>query len=1628
MKMNKLIILIASFAILLSLFSIVEAGQPSIEVKRVDDFTFEIIVENNFELVPMNEEERNEKGIPLDLTHVQMGNLNDTGSNAEDGYFHNNDYASQGIVGDFFRINKTSPYPLEGRAICVKATAKNSTYIVNNKVENTVTTPVIAKLDYHEAEFIEGGKKVKFTLTFFDFVSSGPLGTGYIFDRIDTLECSYGYVQFNTASNKWEINTNAEHSTITFDDNESGQQEIVQAGEKYKNVPILKPETTRSIRTSEIYDGIYFAFKVEQDGVYEVDFSIVNPGTGERERGFELYRVNNQTEIPHYSLAVPVYKVNSEEYQYYPIPADATVPKTAILFSESTHPESGEIIYLIMPINREYFDTILNLDEANAIATVTLKTIESQGPFYENGNEIPVNPDGYWPLNQPEAEVVFVAPPEEPKEASLIERLVTLFLVTLGDGAMWLIGLVAGDNVSLDTIFFNGYANIRLGFFNDQRNNSDMMNPLLESTGILSNAGDPGTLNAFFSNFRLIAIVAYTGMLLYVGIQILLKSTGRAKAKYKDFIMYWIMGVAILFVFPYVIKYTISINNALVSFVQTVKIQAVNIDEPEIPVYPGSMNFPIEFGGKATEAQTDYMGYMRKQAMDTGRAAYALCWLILIKELVGFLIIYYKRLLITAFLIIIFPLVTISYAFDRLKDGKSQAFNNWLKEFILNVFLQSFHAVNYTVIMSIISAVGKVGVGSSSTNYVLMLVGITYIAKGEDILRKIFGQDKSVGTVDSAAKTVAKAAVALRVAGKVKSTVKKKKETLSKLNDRRLQVSNMYLKHQEARLNEKYAALGNSQNRNHSEDGTVTEDISADIAGNLSVARDENATPEEIKNAIRKLSAYNKDKHARSELQAQLEESGDAEEINGLFKDQDAIDGIARNVNVKNNFEVLIRRKKGKNREKLLESYGYTSDKLNAYVRNRKEVEKKYSALEGLRKNRVSAEQKAIATYSLKGLKNVYSQKKAAEAQGKDPEQYSYQDARMDMKGKEAGKSKSTIKGKKKLSSSGKTYRRAPARDEVVGRRRSQGDRTIGKQTAANLKQPKPKNETRNIYNSAMATRMQSGGKADDVITTKKGETRTVANVYEQLARQTNDANTTDSTTEYIKSRFQMEDTIAETGMERDAALNKMRSRLVNDNEKAEQRFNSVAARVEYAQREFTTAEARKSDPATRVAYTAEKRTEYINVATAFETLTDEGGTLTERIDAASVLEKVVASDDVGIRAILRDTYDKQSIGELRTILQVEKIASEAQAANTHTEYIKSRFQMEELITKQGMSRNEDIIKLRAGLDVDVESEQRFNSVAARVEYAQREFITNELRKSDSGARSEYTTEKREEYIKVATAVETLTTATGTLTEQIEAAKVLEQIATSDDVGIKAILKDRINPESIGEIKTFLNVEAINNYNELSGSALQKQAIIDEAVRDVRLHKNSSGVYQEILSELDFNPDRLKVGDVPIRTDSNRPESREVYVPSGETPEMAAIRRALEQNSEEMETFPIYRVGNSYDTEKEGRKLTKKVVKLSADMLKEAATDVGGIVGGTLGLSAELAIDKKYSAEEMATSTLFGGNVGSGIVKGAANVITKANKARKKIIKGLEDYDTSNSPIVRFDDQGRVIRNDNEQS
>lgn len=333
------------------------------------------------------------------------------------------------------------------------------------------------------------------------------------------------------------------------------------------------------------------------------------------------------------------------------------------------------------------------------------------------------------------------------QEPNLFEEVFAFFVRLIGEIINKLIGLLAGEPLSVDKLVFDDYSRAQLTFFEkDLRFYNNGYNPLIK--------GSIKPLNRIFSLFRNLALVAYMAILVYLGIRVLLFSTGDRQAKYKQVLVDWVKGIAIIFLFPYVIRYAINLNHALVSYLQTSSQNFLaNDNVATISVQGGT----IADSNNNTEISSEKSGYMYEmyQQAKEGWLAPAICWFIMLIQIVQFLIVYYKRLITVMFLIAIFPLVSISYALDKIADGKSQAFNNWCKEFFLQVFIQSFHAINYVLVMSIICNL-------QPENWLLKIIGITYVSKGADVIKNMFAQIR--GTKGGGPLELAKSMIKTKVA------------------------------------------------------------------------------------------------------------------------------------------------------------------------------------------------------------------------------------------------------------------------------------------------------------------------------------------------------------------------------------------------------------------------------------------------------------------------------------------------------------------------------------------------------------------------------------------------------------------------------------------------------------------------------------------------------------------------------------------------------------------------------------------------------------------------------------------------------------------------------------------------
>lgn len=118
------------------------------------------------------------------------------------------------------------------------------------------------------------------------------------------------------------------------------------------------------------------------------------------------------------------------------------------------------------------------------------------------------------------------------------------------------------------------------------------------------------------------------------------------------------------------------------------------------------------------------------------RYGYAIIYIVLILYTVIFSFTYLRRVVYMAFLTIIAPLVAITYPIDKINDGKAQAFDMWLKEYIFNLLIQPLHLLLYIILIN-----SAMAFASKNIFYVVLALG--FFVPAEKLLRRFFGFEKA---------------------------------------------------------------------------------------------------------------------------------------------------------------------------------------------------------------------------------------------------------------------------------------------------------------------------------------------------------------------------------------------------------------------------------------------------------------------------------------------------------------------------------------------------------------------------------------------------------------------------------------------------------------------------------------------------------------------------------------------------------------------------------------------------------------------------------------------------------------------------------------------------------------------
>ena len=256
-------------------------------------------------------------------------------------------------------------------------------------------------------------------------------------------------------------------------------------------------------------------------------------------------------------------------------------------------------------------------------------------------------------------------------------------------------------------------------------------------------------LGKWYYIMRLLAVAVMLVLLIAIGVKMAISTVASEKALYKRMFIDWVVGMIILFSIHFMMLFMIRINESLVNMVHETanKLNAEQMEELNLMTLSeekGKANYSNQ------ELEVKVYEEIRTRAYDI-RLTIGLPGMIMYMALVYFAvrytIVYVKRYLTIMVLTLMGPGIGVSYAFQKVFHGKAASYGTWLKEYILNIIIQTVHAILYSVFVSqaLILALDSV------SGMIIALVFLNFTLKADKTFRKIFNMNGNLfkGTADA---------------------------------------------------------------------------------------------------------------------------------------------------------------------------------------------------------------------------------------------------------------------------------------------------------------------------------------------------------------------------------------------------------------------------------------------------------------------------------------------------------------------------------------------------------------------------------------------------------------------------------------------------------------------------------------------------------------------------------------------------------------------------------------------------------------------------------------------------------------------------------------------------------------
>ena len=263
--------------------------------------------------------------------------------------------------------------------------------------------------------------------------------------------------------------------------------------------------------------------------------------------------------------------------------------------------------------------------------------------------------------------------------------------------------IVGTDTFSIQDLLLGEYPVFHINVF-------DVDNLTGSYSGLIQTISE--SVSIWYTAIRNLAVIVLAVILLYVGIRMAISSVAEDKAKYKVMLKNWFIAFALIFLLHYIIIVLMELSELFISFVKN-------------SITPSTTTIGME----ETILNNSFSNIAEAKGLN--KLLYVIVYFMMVYYQFKFFIIYIMRVFKVDFLIMIAPLICVTYPIDTIADNKAQAFNNWVKQIITEIFLQPIHLCIYIVF---IYSAGAIAVEAP----IVAIMFFAALSNGEKIVRRAF--------------------------------------------------------------------------------------------------------------------------------------------------------------------------------------------------------------------------------------------------------------------------------------------------------------------------------------------------------------------------------------------------------------------------------------------------------------------------------------------------------------------------------------------------------------------------------------------------------------------------------------------------------------------------------------------------------------------------------------------------------------------------------------------------------------------------------------------------------------------------------------------------------------------------